>query len=56
MMPSDRDSDLILIICGSGKQASHLLPVLVAQYKHLRLQVGSEASARRLQEAYPRMR
>ncbi|KAF2229866.1 NAD(P)-binding protein [Viridothelium virens] len=52
-MPSNPDSDLILVTCASGKQASPLLPLLAKRYKRLRLAVGSKTSQERIKSLYP---
>jgi uncharacterized protein YbjT (DUF2867 family) len=47
------ENELILIICASGKQASAIIPILLTQWKRLRLAVHSDSSAQRLREKYP---
>ncbi|KAK5936626.1 hypothetical protein PMZ80_011091 [Knufia obscura] len=44
--------DLVVVTCASGKQGSHLVPLLHTHYR-LRLVVNSSASATRLQQQYP---
>jgi uncharacterized protein YbjT (DUF2867 family) len=51
---STQPQDLILITCASGKQASHLLPLLIAEgFNNLRLAVNSSASYKNLKTLYP---
>ena len=52
-MPVNFDKDLILVTCASGKQGTDLVPLLYKQWKRLRLQVHSDASAQRLRKQYP---
>ncbi|KAK5175590.1 uncharacterized protein LTR77_000729 [Saxophila tyrrhenica] len=52
-MSVDTNNDLILITAASGKQARGLLPHLTGTWKHLRLNVASQASADRLKQQYP---
>ncbi|KAI9693300.1 MAG: hypothetical protein M1822_005296 [Bathelium mastoideum] len=47
------EQDLLLITCASGKQSSHLVPLVAQKYKRLRLQAHSQASIDRLREQYP---
>jgi len=48
-------SELIVLTCASGKQCSHLIPLLYDEPKHkLRLVVNSDASSERLQKQYPK--
>jgi uncharacterized protein YbjT (DUF2867 family) len=51
-MPADPSSDLLLITCASGKQATSLLPLLT-QWRNIRLAVKSTSSAERLQHQHP---
>ncbi|KAF2472974.1 NAD(P)-binding protein [Lindgomyces ingoldianus] len=51
-MPADPSTDLLLITCASGKQASALLPLL-PHWKNMRLVVHSPTSKTRLQSQYP---
>jgi uncharacterized protein YbjT (DUF2867 family) len=51
-MSADPSKDLLLITSAGGKQASTLLPLLT-EWKHLRLAVKSEFSAKKLQQQYP---
>ncbi|KAF2639599.1 NAD(P)-binding protein [Massarina eburnea CBS 473.64] len=51
-MPAEPSSDLLLLTCASGKQASALLPHL-SEWKNLRLAVNSTASKQRLEKQYP---
>lgn len=55
-MPADPANDLILITAAGGKQAADLVPQLLAaptNFRHVRLQVRSEASRKVLQQRYP---
>ena len=52
-MPVDFKNDLILVTCASGKQCSHLMPLLLEKFKRLKLQVDSKSSLDRLREMYP---
>lgn len=47
------ETDLLLITCASGKQASHILPLVYGIWKHLRLVVNSATSEDRLKKQYP---
>ncbi|KAI9816249.1 MAG: hypothetical protein M1827_001850 [Pycnora praestabilis] len=51
-MATNPNKDLVLITCASGKQCSHLLPLLVQKWKHLRLVVNSSTSEQRLKKQY----
>ncbi|KAJ4354327.1 uncharacterized protein N0V89_006062 [Didymosphaeria variabile] len=51
-MPADPTTDLLLITCASGKQATALLPLL-SHWKCLRLAVHSASSKSRLEQQYP---
>lgn len=48
----DGDKELLLITAASGKQSSHLIPHILNQRKHIRLQVASSSSKDRLQKLY----
>lgn len=52
-MSIDRENDVILLTCASGKQCSKLIPLLYGTWKHLRLAVNSASSAQRLATEYP---
>ena len=52
-MSVDFENDLLLITCASGKQCSHLLPIISRRFKRLRLQVNSQTSLDRLRLQYP---
>ncbi|KAJ4420579.1 hypothetical protein N0V82_004247 [Gnomoniopsis sp. IMI 355080] len=52
-MPVDHETDLLLITCASGKQASHILPLLCGTWKRFRLVVNSTSSEGRLKKHYP---
>ncbi|KZF23378.1 NAD(P)-binding protein [Xylona heveae TC161] len=52
-MPVDYQNDLLVITCASGRQASHVLPLVAGRWKRLRLVVNSESSQSRLKKAYP---
>ncbi|KAF2089424.1 putative nucleoside-diphosphate-sugar epimerase [Saccharata proteae CBS 121410] len=52
-MAIDYGNDLVLLTCASGKQCSHLLPLLYGKCKRLRLVVNSTSSEERLKEHYP---
>jgi uncharacterized protein YbjT (DUF2867 family) len=52
-MSVNYETDLLLVTCGSGKQGSNLLPLLVGKWKRLRLAVHSSLSEERLRKAYP---
>jgi uncharacterized protein YbjT (DUF2867 family) len=51
-MAVDYTTDLLVITCASGKQATHLLPHL-SDWKRLRLAVNSPSSEERLKKQYP---
>ncbi|KAJ4391583.1 hypothetical protein N0V93_005202 [Gnomoniopsis smithogilvyi] len=53
-MSVNHDTDLLLITCASGKQASHLLPLVYEKWRRLRLIVNSNSSEDRLKETYPK--
>ena len=52
-MSVDYKTDVILLTCASGKQCSHLLPLIAGKWKCLRLVVNSVSSEERLKKAYP---
>lgn len=52
-MPANHETDLLLITCASGKQASRLVPLLYDKWKRLRLVVHSEPSEDRLAKQWP---
>ncbi|KAF2136833.1 uncharacterized protein K452DRAFT_292061 [Aplosporella prunicola CBS 121167] len=52
-MSPDTINDLLLLTCASGKQCSHLIPLLYGKWKRLRLVVNSSSSEKRLKELYP---
>lgn len=52
-MSVNHENDLLLITCASGKQASHLLPLVYGKWKRLRLVVNSPSSEDRLRKQYP---
>ncbi|KAH9808637.1 NAD(P)-binding protein [Teratosphaeria destructans] len=52
-MPADVTNDVLLVTGASGKQSTRLIPHLIDQgWKHLRLQVHSDASKERLKQQY----
>jgi uncharacterized protein YbjT (DUF2867 family) len=52
-MPADVSTDLLVIICASGKQVSTLLPFL-SEWKHLRLVVKTQSPQDRLSKVHPK--
>lgn len=52
-MSVDHEKDLVLITCASGKQATHLIPLLYGKWQRLRLAVNSPASEERLKKQWP---
>lgn len=45
--------DLVVLTCASGKQCSHIIPLVNDKGVRLRLVVNSDSSLKRLQEQYP---
>jgi len=51
-MTVDFENELLLITAASGKQSTHLIPHVLKQWKHIRLQVTSQSSKDRLEKQY----
>lgn len=51
-MPANFSHDTLLVTCASGRQASHLIPHLLPNWKHFRLAVRSESSRQSLLKQY----
>ncbi|GLA25608.1 NAD(P)-binding protein [Aspergillus phoenicis ATCC 13157] len=52
-MAIDLENDIVLLTCASGKQCSHLIPLLYRRWRRLRLAVHSVQSERDLKSRYP---
>jgi uncharacterized protein YbjT (DUF2867 family) len=52
-MAVDHANDLVVITCASGKQGSHLVPLVHGKWKRLRLAINSSSSEERLKKQYP---
>ncbi|GKZ27114.1 hypothetical protein AbraIFM66951_004168 [Aspergillus brasiliensis] len=52
-MAIDFENDIVLLTCASGKQCSHLIPLLYRRWRRLRLAVHSVQSERALKSRYP---
>ena len=51
-MTAKPSEDLLLLTCANGKQCSHLIPLLLPKWKHLRLVVNSVVSREQLVKKY----
>ena len=49
----NKETDLLVITCASGKQGSALLPIVSKEWRRLRLVCHSPQSEQRLQRDYP---
>ena len=49
----NKETDLLVITCASGKQASALLPIVSKEWRRLRLVCHSPQSEQRLKQQYP---